>query len=64
VSGASLWRSQGRSLGEKGWAPVRYWVMWYVGLGIAVVLFYVLLTPLWIGLRVAAWAAEFQARRR
>jgi hypothetical protein len=33
-------------------------------LAAADVLFYVLLTPIWIGLRVAAWAAEFQARRR
>jgi hypothetical protein len=28
------------------------------------VLFYVVLTPVWIGLRVAAWIAEFRARRR
>jgi hypothetical protein len=28
------------------------------------VLFYVLLTPIWIGLRWAAWIAEFRARRR
>ena len=26
--------------------------------------FYVLLTPIWIGLRVVAWLAEFRARRR
>ena len=26
--------------------------------------FYVLLTPLWLGLRAAAWVAEFRARRR
>ena len=29
-----------------------------------VALFYVILTPVWIGLRVAAWIAEFRARRR
>jgi hypothetical protein len=28
------------------------------------VVFYVLLTPLWIGLRTLAWIAEFRARRR
>jgi hypothetical protein len=28
------------------------------------VLFYVLLTPIWIGLRALAWVAEFRARRR
>jgi hypothetical protein len=26
--------------------------------------FYVLLTPLWLGLRAAAWVAEWKARRR
>jgi hypothetical protein len=25
--------------------------------------FYVLVTPVWIGLRAAAWLAEFRARR-
>jgi hypothetical protein len=35
-----------------------------MALGIAIALFYVLLTPLWIGLRAAAWVAEFRARRR
>jgi hypothetical protein len=38
--------------------------MWAFGLVIADVLFYVILTPVWIGLRVAAWIAEFRARRR
>ena len=40
------------------------WLMWWVALGIGMLLFYVLLTPLWIGLRGAAWIAEFRARRR
>jgi hypothetical protein len=31
---------------------------------VADVVFYVLLTPLWIGLRTLAWIAEFRARRR
>ncbi len=60
----SLWRSHGRSLGDKGWAPLRYWALWWGILGVAVVVFYVILTPVWIGLRTAAWVAEFQARRR
>jgi hypothetical protein len=38
--------------------------MWGFGLGVAVLVFYVILTPVWIGLRVAAWVAEFKARRR
>jgi hypothetical protein len=44
--------------------PLRYWVMWGAILAVADVVFYVLLTPIWIGLRAAAWAAEFRARRR
>jgi len=34
-----------------------------VGLGFALVVFYVLLTPFWLGLRGLAWIAEFRARR-
>jgi len=64
VSGRSIWRAEGRALEDKGWVPLRYWALWSFGLALAVVLFYVLLTPLWIGLRVAAWVAEFKARRR
>ena len=64
MSGRSLWRAEGRSLVDKGWVPLRYWALWSFGLALAVVLFYVVLTPLWIGLLVAAWVAEFRARRR
>jgi hypothetical protein len=39
-------------------------VAWWSILGLAVVVFYVLLTPIWIGLRLAAWAAELRARTR
>jgi hypothetical protein len=40
------------------------WAMWWAILGFALVLFYVLLTPVWLGLRGLAWLAEFRARRR
>jgi hypothetical protein len=60
----SIWRGDGRTLADKGWAPLRYWTMWGVALLVADVLFYVVLTPVWIGLRVTAWVAEFKARRR
>lgn len=40
------------------------WALWYAALGVAMVLFYVLLTPIWLGLRAAAWVAELRARRR
>ena len=53
-----------RDLSEKGWVPLRYWAVWWALLGVAVVVFYVLLTPIWLGLRAAAWAAELRSRAR
>lgn len=46
-----------RDLSEKGWVPLRYWVMWWAALAVAMLVFYVVLTPLWIGIRVAGWLA-------
>lgn len=40
------------------------WASWWALLAVAVVLFYVILTPIWLGLRWLAWIAEFRARRR
>ena len=40
------------------------WAAWWLILGFALVLFYILLTPIWLGLRGLAWLAEFRARRR
>jgi hypothetical protein len=40
------------------------WAIWWATLGVALVVFYVLLTPIWMGLRALAWLAEFRARRR
>jgi hypothetical protein len=62
MSRRSVWRSEGRTLADKGWVPLRYWALWGTALAAAVVLFYVVLTPIWLGLRAAAWAAEFRAR--
>ena len=53
-----------RDMGEKGWVPLRYWVTWWTAMAAAVVLFYVVLTPLWLGLRALAWAAELRSRAR
>lgn len=53
-----------RDLAEKGWVPLRYWTLWWVGTGLALVAFYVLLTPLWLGLRVAAWISDRRPRPR
>jgi hypothetical protein len=44
--------------------PVWRWVLWWAILVVADFVFYVLLTPIWIGLRTLAWLAEFRARRR
>jgi hypothetical protein len=49
---------------EKGRVPLRYWALWWALIVVADVVFYVLLTPIWIGLRAVAWLAEFRARRR
>lgn len=59
-----LARGVRRDLRERGWVPARYWAIWWTALGIAVVLFYVVLTPLWLGLRVAAWVSDRRARIR
>ena len=43
--------------------PLWRWAVWWTLLGAALIVFYVLLTPLWIGLRLAARLAAFRARR-
>jgi hypothetical protein len=53
-----------RDLSQKGSVPLHHWVLWFGVLGVALVVFYVLLTPIWIGLRAAAWVAEWRHRRR
>ena len=53
-----------RDLAEKGSVPLRYWVLWWTLLGLADVLFYVVLTPIWMGLRALAWLAELRSRAR
>ncbi|HEY3017984.1 MAG TPA: hypothetical protein VGJ23_04055 [Gaiellaceae bacterium] len=40
------------------------WAIWWIVLGVALVIFYVLLTPIWMGLRGLAWLAELRARQR
>ena len=44
--------------------PLWRWATWWIILAAALVIFYVLLTPIWMGLRALAWIAEFRARRR
>jgi len=49
-------------LREKGWAPPFRFAAWWLLLFLSVVVFYILLTPIWLGLRAAAWVAELRAR--
>ncbi len=44
--------------------PRRYWALWWATLGVGLVVFYVVLTPIWMGLRALAWLADLEARRR
>ena len=44
--------------------PLWRWGFWWLCLGVAMIVFYVLLTPLWLGIRAAAWLADARARRR
>ena len=43
--------------------PLWRWALWWVILLVGDVIFYVLLTPFWIGLRAVAWLAEYRSRR-
>jgi hypothetical protein len=53
-----------RVRGRKPPIPLWRWAAWWATLIAADVVFYVLLTPIWMGLRALAWVAEFRARRR
>jgi hypothetical protein len=44
--------------------PLWRWALWSVALLLGDFIFYVVLTPVWIGLRTLAWVAEFRSRRR
>ena len=50
------------SLAEKGSVPLRYWALWSAILVAALFVFYVLLTPIWLGVRLAGWVADRRAR--
>jgi hypothetical protein len=44
--------------------PLWRWAVWWAVFALGILLFYVLLTPFWQGIRILAWAAELRARRR
>jgi hypothetical protein len=51
-------------LREEGWVPPGRLAFWWFLLVLGDVVFYVLLTPIWLGLRAAAWVAELRSRAR
>jgi hypothetical protein len=42
--------------------PLWRWTIWWLLLGVAVIVFYVLLTPIWLGLRGLARLADLRRR--
>ncbi len=44
--------------------PVFYWPLWMATLGLALVVFYGILTPVWMGIRLVAWVSERPPFRR
>lgn len=38
--------------------PFLYWPFWMVVLAAGLFVFYVLLTPVWVGIRLVSWLAE------
>ena len=44
--------------------PLRYWILWIATLGLALFVFYVLLTPVWMGIRLLAWLSDRRPFRR
>jgi hypothetical protein len=51
-------------LREKGWIPLPRLALWVALLFLGDLVFYVVLTPIWLGLRAAAWVAELRSRAR
>jgi hypothetical protein len=52
-----------RPVREKSHIGWYWWLLWWVLLAIGMFIFYVLFTPVWIGIRLAAWVSERSARR-
>jgi hypothetical protein len=46
---------------DKPKAPWFYWAWWMVLLAGGLFIFYVLLTPVWMGIRLVSWLAERRA---
>ena len=61
-SGSSTAASK-RRMPAKPPVPKWRWALWLTILAAADFTFYVLLTPIWLGLRALAWLAEWRSRR-
>ena len=44
--------------------PFYWWPVWMFLLATALLLFYVILTPVWMGIRLVAWVSERSRRRK
>jgi hypothetical protein len=44
--------------------PFYYWAIWMAILGVALVVFYGILTPFWMAIRAIAWVSEHPLLRR
>lgn len=44
--------------------PIWRWVLWQAALMLGMLVFYVGLTPIWIGMRCVAWVAALRSVRR
>jgi hypothetical protein len=51
-------------MSERATIPLWRWAFWWIELVVGMFIFYVLLTPIWVGIRALAWLAEFRARQR
>jgi hypothetical protein len=45
-------------MNKKRPVPWYYWPLWMVCLALGLFIFYVLLTPVWMGIRFISWLAE------
>ena len=52
-----------RPLQPKPPVPIWRWATWFSIMGAALLTFYVLLTPIWLGLRALAWLADRGTRQ-
>lgn len=50
--------------GPKRPIPVRWWLLWMLLLVLGLFVFYVVLTPIWMGIRLVAWLSERSRPRR